>query len=159
MSQKHPIFCNQGHNKDIIFSTVPIRPAKQLLLSYYLRRVTVWRNTNITKKKGLSKIQKCLSWSCKTIFNVCKSVHHRTVQINRQPYATLFQFIILTFIYSSTCFVRFPARHQELNDCSGPTTNTARLPPRYESKTRGCLCSHWAPDDGWEKTRKKLSCK
>ena len=30
-----------------------------------------------------------------------------------------FQFIILTFIYSSTCFGRFPAHHQELNDCSG----------------------------------------
>ena len=30
-----------------------------------------------------------------------------------------FQFIILTFVYSSTCFGRFPAHHQELNDCSG----------------------------------------
>jgi hypothetical protein len=29
------------------------------------------------------------------------------------------QFIILTFVYSSTCFRRFPAHHQELNDCSG----------------------------------------
>ena len=28
------------------------------------------------------------------------------------------QFIILTFIYSSTCFGRSPAHHQELNDCS-----------------------------------------
>jgi len=45
-------------------------------------------------------------------------VHHRTVQINHQPDATIFQFIILTFIYSSTCFWRFPAHHQELNDCS-----------------------------------------
>ena len=27
-------------------------------------------------------------------------------------------FIILTFIYSSTCFGRSPAHHQELNDCS-----------------------------------------
>jgi hypothetical protein len=35
-------------------------------------------------------------------FKVCKSVHHRTVQINHQPDATIFQFIILTFIYSST---------------------------------------------------------
>jgi len=46
-------------------------------------------------------------------------VHHRTIQINHQPDATIFQFIILTFVYSSTCFGRFPARHQELNDCSG----------------------------------------
>ena len=50
---------------------------------------------------------------------VCKSVHHRTIQINHQPDATIFQFIILTFVYRSTCFGRFPAHHQELNDCSG----------------------------------------
>jgi hypothetical protein len=65
-------------------------------------------------------------------------------------------------------FRRFSAHHQELNYCSdslwfylrivvtvvlcscsgrltGPTTNTARLSPRYEGKTRGCHCSHWAP--------------
>jgi hypothetical protein len=30
-----------------------------------------------------------------------------------------FQFIILTFVYSSTCFGHFPAHYQELNDCSG----------------------------------------
>ena len=28
------------------------------------------------------------------------------------------QFIILTFIYSTTCFGRSPAHRQELNDCS-----------------------------------------
>jgi hypothetical protein len=43
-------------------------------------------------------------------------VHHRTIQINHQPDATFFQFIILTFDYSSTSFGRFPAHHQELND-------------------------------------------
>src|SRR5215475_8894832 len=98
-------------------------------------------------------------------FKVCKSVHHHTIQINHQPNATILQFIIPTFIYSSTCFGRFPACHQELNDCSGslwfylrmvvivvlcswsgrpagPTTNTARPSPRYESKTRGGHCSH-----------------
>ena len=52
-------------------------------------------------------------------FKVCKSVHHRTIQINHQPVATIFQLIILTFVYSSTCFGRFPAHHQELDDCSG----------------------------------------
>ena len=89
---------------------------------------------------------------CSQTCKVCKSVHHRTVQINHQPDATIFQFIILTFIYSSTCFGRFPTHHQELNDCSGsvrfylpiivknvrgragrpagPTTNTARLSRR-----------------------------
>jgi hypothetical protein len=40
------------------------------------------------------------------------------IQINHQPDATVFQFIILTFVYSSTYFGRFPAHHQELNDCS-----------------------------------------
>jgi hypothetical protein len=47
------------------------------------------------------------------------SVHHRTVQINHQHDATIFQFIILTFVYSLTCFGRFLAHHQELNGCSG----------------------------------------
>ena len=42
---------------------------------------------------------------------------------------------------------------------AGPTTNTARLSPRYEGKTRGCHCSHWAPDDGRENARIMLSCK
>jgi hypothetical protein len=41
-----------------------------------------------------------------------------TLQINHQPDATIFQFIILTFIYSSTCFRRFPAHHQQLNEFS-----------------------------------------
>jgi hypothetical protein len=31
-----------------------------------------------------------------------------TLQKNHQPDATIFQFIILTFIYTSTCFGRFP---------------------------------------------------
>jgi hypothetical protein len=93
-------------------------------------------------------------------FRVCQSVHHRTIQINYQPHATIFQFIILTSVYSSTCFGRFPVHHQELNDCSsslwfylrivvvavlcswsgrptGLTMNTARLSQRYEGKTRG----------------------
>jgi len=52
-------------------------------------------------------------------FKICKSVHYRTIQINHHPDATIFQFIILIFIYSSTCFGLFHAHHQELNDCSG----------------------------------------
>jgi hypothetical protein len=44
--------------------------------------------------------------------------HHSIIQIDHEPDATIFQFIILTFIYSSTCFGRSPAHHQELNDCS-----------------------------------------
>jgi uncharacterized membrane protein YhaH (DUF805 family) len=81
------------------------------------------------------------------------------IQINHQPEATVFQFINLTSVYSLTCFGRFFVHHQRLNDCSGslwfylcivvtvvlclwsgrrpagPTTNTARLSPRYEGKT------------------------
>jgi hypothetical protein len=52
-------------------------------------------------------------------FKISKSVHHRTIQINHHPDATVFQCIILTFVYSSTCFGCFPTHHQELNDCSG----------------------------------------
>ena len=104
------------------------------------------------------------------------------IQINYQPDATIFQFIILTFVYSSTCFGRLPAHHQELNECSGslwfylrivvtvvlcswsgrpagPATNTARLSPRYEGETRGCHCSHRAPVDGRENARNMLNCK
>jgi hypothetical protein len=39
--------------------------------------------------------------------------------MNHQPDATIFQFIILTFIYNLTYFGRFTAHHEELNDCSG----------------------------------------
>jgi hypothetical protein len=42
-----------------------------------------------------------------------------TIQINHQPEVTIFQFIILKSVYSSTCFGRFPAHHLELNDFSG----------------------------------------
>jgi hypothetical protein len=48
-------------------------------------------------------------------------VHHRTIQINHQPDAKIFQFIILTFIYSSTCFGRFSrpssGAHSTQHDC------------------------------------------
>jgi hypothetical protein len=40
------------------------------------------------------------------------------IQINHQRDAKIFHFTILTFIYSSTCFGRFSAHHQELDDCS-----------------------------------------
>jgi hypothetical protein len=46
-------------------------------------------------------------------------VHHRKIQINHQSDATVFQFIILTFVYSPTCFGRFYDHHQELNDSRG----------------------------------------
>jgi hypothetical protein len=67
-------------------------------------------------------------------------VNIHLIQTNHQPDATVFQFIILTFIYSLKCFGRSSAHHQEINDCGsslwfylrivvlvvpvGPTTNT-----------------------------------
>jgi hypothetical protein len=108
------------------------------------------------------------------------------IQINQQLDATFFQFIILTFVYSSTCFGRFSSHHQELYDCSGSlwsylrmvvivvqcsssgrptgrhdhdTRYTARLSLRYVGKTRGCHCSHRDPDDGRKNARNMLSCK
>ena len=46
-------------------------------------------------------------------------MHHWAILINHQHDATIIQFIILTFVYSSTCFGLLPAHHQEFNDCSG----------------------------------------
>jgi hypothetical protein len=42
------------------------------------------------------------------------TMHHCTIQINHQPDATIFHFIILMLFYSSTCFGRSPDHHQEL---------------------------------------------
>jgi hypothetical protein len=39
---------------------------------------------------------------------VCKSVHHRTIQINHQPDATVFQFIILMFVTAQQVSDVFP---------------------------------------------------
>ena len=39
---------------------------------------------------------------------------------------------------------------------TSPTMSTAQLSPRYEGKTRGCHCNHWAPDDGRENARNML---
>jgi hypothetical protein len=52
------------------------------------------------------------------MFEVCKSVHHHTVQINHQLDATISSLFYLTFIYSSTCFGRPHVHHQELNKCN-----------------------------------------
>jgi len=79
------------------------------------------------------------------------------------------QFIILTFIYSSTSFGRPHAYYQEHNNCSSSlwfylrivvtAVLIARLSPRYEGKTRGCYCSCWAPDNRREDARNLLCCK
>jgi hypothetical protein len=53
-------------------------------------------------------IQVCKNLNVK--FKGFKTVRHHTVQINHQPDATVFQFIILTYIYSSTSFGRIRDR-------------------------------------------------
>jgi hypothetical protein len=52
-------------------------------------------------------------------FKVCKSVHHRTIRINHQPDATIFQFFYPDVYCQLNMFRLFPAHHQELDDCSG----------------------------------------
>jgi hypothetical protein len=44
-------------------------------------------------------------------FKICKSVHHRAIQLNHQPNIKIFQFIILTFVYGSTCFGHYYSYH------------------------------------------------
>jgi hypothetical protein len=70
-------------------------------------------------------------------------VHHRTIQINHQPNAKNFQFIILTFFYSSTYFGCFPAHHQEINECSGSRWFYFRIVVRV------VLCSWSGRPAGW----------
>jgi hypothetical protein len=59
----------------------------------------------------------CLSSGGQIVLTFGTGVLH-LIQINHQPDATVFKFIILTFVYSSKCFGRFAAHHQNLNDCS-----------------------------------------
>jgi len=82
-------------------------------------------------------------------------------------------------MYSSACFGRPRAHHQELNKSSGSLwfycwsvviavllvvvgpaqpRPKALLSPRSNSKTRGCYCSCWAPDGGCEDAQNMLSC-
>jgi hypothetical protein len=93
--------------KQAIFSHVNIKRSKEETLHTHPLSIRHYIGYDKCCKSSIIK------------FKVCKSVHHRTIQINHQPDATISQFIILTFIYSSTCFKRSPAHHQERNDCSG----------------------------------------
>jgi hypothetical protein len=73
---------------------------------------------------GACRFQSLPDQPCSTGYSIAYSpgaliTCHISIQINHQPDATIFQFIILTFIYSSTCFGRFPAHYQELNDYGG----------------------------------------
>jgi hypothetical protein len=88
-------------------------------VNYFFRAVNS-RNRSFCVHVTWKDRRKDYFWNVATLFSfkVCKSVHHRTIQINHRPDETIFQFIILTFIYSSTRFGRSPAHHQKLNDSS-----------------------------------------
>jgi len=51
------------------------------------------------------------------MIKVCNSVHHHTIQINQPTRCNKFSVYYLKFIYSSKCFGRPHAHHQELS-CS-----------------------------------------
>jgi hypothetical protein len=110
-------------------------------------------------------------------FRVCKSVHHHTSNwINQQDVATS-QVYYLSFKYSSTCFGRPHAHHQELNNCSrslwcyrwsvvivllvvvGPARRrpTALLSPSSGGKPEASTAVV-APDDGREGAWNLLNC-
>ena len=72
---------------------------------------TLLKNAKFNNNRHINRLTQWLSSRC--VFDI-----NKLIQINHQPHATIFQFIIPTFIYSSTCFGRFPAHHQESNDCS-----------------------------------------
>jgi hypothetical protein len=46
------------------------------------------------------------------------SVNHHTMQVNQPTDSAIFQVYYLTFMYSSTCFERPYAHHQEFNNYS-----------------------------------------
>ena len=77
-------------------------------------------------------------------FKIFKSVHHCRIQINHKQDATVFQFIVLTFIYSSTCFGRSPAPEVataviELLTRGGRTPETCwALNKRQDNKLENC---------------------
>jgi hypothetical protein len=96
-------------------------------------------------------------------FNVNGSVHFNNILIYIQRDATLHSlFYLETALHVSggtitqhqerkqlylqqLVFVKpllLPAAAVFVVGPAGPTTNTARLSPRYEGKTRGCHCSH-----------------
>jgi hypothetical protein len=97
------------------------RSCRSIFLHCYHNRKGVSLKTSLIQLPSLYHLSSLLAIrTCsKRRCYICLSVQPITFQINHQPDATIFQFIILTLIYSSTCFGRFPVHHQELSDCSG----------------------------------------
>ena len=52
------------------------------------------------------------------VFKVYKSLHYHTIQINQPTRCNNLSSLLLDVIYSSTCFGRPHAHHQELDNCS-----------------------------------------
>jgi len=105
------------------------------------------------------------------------------IQINHQLDTTIPPLFYLTFIYSSTCFGRPHAHHQELNNCSSSlwfylrsvviavllvVVGPAGRPDHDQQhcyhyapkvKPEAATGSCWATDDGHEDARNMLNCK
>jgi hypothetical protein len=80
------------------------------ILSHYKKK---WKGSIINVRKS--------SWKILILVRLL-TFWHRSFKFNSNKSRTScnnFQFIILTFVYSSTCFGSFPVHHLELNDCSG----------------------------------------
>jgi hypothetical protein len=125
------------------------------------------------------------SFTLAYFFTITLTFWHRsfTFNSNKSPIScTNFPVYYPDVYLQLNMFLTFSPHHQELNDCSGSlwfylrivvtavlcswsgrpaglTTNTTRLSPRYGGKTRGCHCSHWAPNYEREDARNMLSCK
>jgi hypothetical protein len=190
---------NEEHNRTIPWpSCTPSRTLTvPFLIKYYLpRRDAVWVVDIFTDVSDVSFasiinfsfsllvpfkriyiIYTFLAFPIQVTYSASHNSNKSTNQM--QP---IYPVYYLTFMYSSTCFGRPHAHHQELNNCSsslwfyrwsvvvavllvvvklagrpahpGPT---ALLTPRSNGKTRGCYCSYWAPDGGCEDTRNMLS--
>jgi hypothetical protein len=73
-----------------------------------------WVKQHKTKKYMCSTFNENYGGLFFNVFKVCKSVHHCTIRTITNQMQQFSSFIILTFIYSSTCFGRFSIHHQEL---------------------------------------------
>jgi hypothetical protein len=80
-------------------------------------------------------------------------VHHRTIQINHQPDATVFQFIILSLFTAQHVSGVLPPIIRNSKNAVAAYVFT------FEGKTRVCHCSHSTPDDGLKNARNMLRCK
>jgi hypothetical protein len=106
--------CNSYQYPYIFLRLISAVHTQSLCISYTLNIEFCFRESFCFLIESISN-QKAADTCCLTFGT---GVSH-LIQINHKYYATIFRFIILTFVYSSTCFGRFPAHHQELNDCSG----------------------------------------